>query len=390
MQVVSERAPDRGRVARALVRLEGLQARALQRDRDLPRPRHDRHRRRPDEPRRLGPRSRSRRPATASRAPCSPPTPTSRSPTGPSWRWTRASTAIIQPGGSVRDPDRRGRRRGRRRDGVHRPPPLPALSRPMAMPRRSAGRSAVALRGRLRLLPRRRRGRLVLVGGTTSVDADGFVIGETPVRADRRDPAQAAARALPRRRRPADDVLQTRVYVTDISRADEVGRAHGEVFGDDPPADDDGRDLRPDRPADARRDRSRGLRVAADALGPVAAPWSGGDRERLTEEGGEPCRLPTNTELKSGPGDRLMGKSVLRGERARVKSSARPRMPIRESRLAGKRDKTRAARRPRAHKHAPAAHVAKLRASREVCHLLQAVRTRRGAEKGDKPAATAG
>ncbi len=29
----------------------------------------------------------------------------------------------------------------------------------------------------------------------------------------------------------ADDVLQTRVYVTDISRADEVGRAHGEVFG---------------------------------------------------------------------------------------------------------------------------------------------------------------
>ena len=29
----------------------------------------------------------------------------------------------------------------------------------------------------------------------------------------------------------AEDVLQTRVYVTDISRADEVGRAHGEVFG---------------------------------------------------------------------------------------------------------------------------------------------------------------
>ena len=28
------------------------------------------------------------------------------------------------------------------------------------------------------------------------------------------------------------DVIQTRVYVTDISRADEVGRAHGEVFGD--------------------------------------------------------------------------------------------------------------------------------------------------------------
>jgi enamine deaminase RidA (YjgF/YER057c/UK114 family) len=29
----------------------------------------------------------------------------------------------------------------------------------------------------------------------------------------------------------AEDVLQTRVYVTDISRVDEVGRAHGDVFG---------------------------------------------------------------------------------------------------------------------------------------------------------------
>ena len=28
-----------------------------------------------------------------------------------------------------------------------------------------------------------------------------------------------------------EDVIQTHVYVTDISRADEVGRAHGEVFG---------------------------------------------------------------------------------------------------------------------------------------------------------------
>jgi enamine deaminase RidA (YjgF/YER057c/UK114 family) len=27
-------------------------------------------------------------------------------------------------------------------------------------------------------------------------------------------------------------VVQTRVYVTDISRAEDVGRAHGELFGD--------------------------------------------------------------------------------------------------------------------------------------------------------------
>ena len=31
------------------------------------------------------------------------------------------------------------------------------------------------------------------------------------------------------------DVVSTRVYVTDISRAEEVGRAHGDVFGDHRP-----------------------------------------------------------------------------------------------------------------------------------------------------------
>jgi enamine deaminase RidA (YjgF/YER057c/UK114 family) len=72
-------------------------------------------------------------------------------------------------------------------------------------------------------------GQFVLVGGTTSVDEDGAVVGETPY-----EQTVEILRKLDHELRRAGvsfaDVIQTRVYVTDISRAEEVGRAHGEVF----------------------------------------------------------------------------------------------------------------------------------------------------------------
>jgi enamine deaminase RidA (YjgF/YER057c/UK114 family) len=74
-------------------------------------------------------------------------------------------------------------------------------------------------------------GPFVLVGGTTSVQDSGAVIGETPYE----QAVEILGKLLHELQRagagPAD-VIQTRVYVTDISRADEVGRAHGDVFAD--------------------------------------------------------------------------------------------------------------------------------------------------------------
>lgn len=74
-------------------------------------------------------------------------------------------------------------------------------------------------------------GPFVLVGGTTSVTLDGAVLGQTPYE-------QTVAilgkleHELSRAGVGLSDVISNRIYVTDISRAEEVGRAHGEVFGD--------------------------------------------------------------------------------------------------------------------------------------------------------------
>jgi enamine deaminase RidA (YjgF/YER057c/UK114 family) len=72
-------------------------------------------------------------------------------------------------------------------------------------------------------------GPFVNVGGTTSVDEDGVVLGDTPY-----EQTIAILRKieheLDRVGVTLEDVVQTRIYVTDISRFEEVGRAHGELF----------------------------------------------------------------------------------------------------------------------------------------------------------------
>jgi enamine deaminase RidA (YjgF/YER057c/UK114 family) len=79
-----------------------------------------------------------------------------------------------------------------------------------------------------------RAGPFVLVGGTTSVGAGGSVIGETPYE-QAVEILRKLLHELGRQNVAAADVIQTRVYVTDISRADEVGRAHGDVFAEHRP-----------------------------------------------------------------------------------------------------------------------------------------------------------
>jgi enamine deaminase RidA (YjgF/YER057c/UK114 family) len=76
-----------------------------------------------------------------------------------------------------------------------------------------------------------RLGALVFVGGTTSIDEDGVVQGETPYE-QTVVVLEKLGHELGRAGASLADVVQTRAYLTDISRADEVGRAHGEALAE--------------------------------------------------------------------------------------------------------------------------------------------------------------
>jgi len=78
-------------------------------------------------------------------------------------------------------------------------------------------------------------GDFVFVSGCTSVDGTEFV-HEGNAYAQTKLAISNAADALSGLGAGLADVVQTKMYVTDISRWQEYGRAHGDVFGDVRPA----------------------------------------------------------------------------------------------------------------------------------------------------------
>lgn len=76
-----------------------------------------------------------------------------------------------------------------------------------------------------------RLGNLVFVSGTTATNERGEIVGEGDPYAQTKQILANIGRALERAGARLEDVVRTRIYVTDITRWEAVGRAHGEVFG---------------------------------------------------------------------------------------------------------------------------------------------------------------
>jgi len=73
-------------------------------------------------------------------------------------------------------------------------------------------------------------GTRIYVTGTTATDEDGEIVGEDDAYAQTVQVVKNIEKALKALDASLENVVRTRMFVTDISRWEEFGKAHGEFF----------------------------------------------------------------------------------------------------------------------------------------------------------------
>lgn len=79
-------------------------------------------------------------------------------------------------------------------------------------------------------------GSQVHVSGTTATDDDGEIVGKGDAYEQTKKALQNIKNALNGTDASLEDVVRTRMFVTDIDEWETIGEAHGEVFSDIRPA----------------------------------------------------------------------------------------------------------------------------------------------------------
>jgi len=73
-------------------------------------------------------------------------------------------------------------------------------------------------------------GDMIWVSGTVAADDNGDIVGKDDAYAQTRFIIQKIEKCLVKAGSSLQDVVRTRMFVTDISKWEEIGRAHGEFF----------------------------------------------------------------------------------------------------------------------------------------------------------------
>jgi len=79
-------------------------------------------------------------------------------------------------------------------------------------------------------------GGFVFVSATAATDASGAVVGKGDVYRQTQVILEKLGAVLAEAGSSFAEVVQTRIYITDIARWEDAGRAHGETFADGRPA----------------------------------------------------------------------------------------------------------------------------------------------------------